>query len=101
MNKVFPELVKRYGGYLGCTRGQVEATLPDLNVPQDVMPYMYGAALAGQELTQVETEYPDVNWEEVRNRSAILLKEYKLHALPSRAHYYESGIGMIGIDHHA
>ncbi|GEM_PF-3508120 len=100
MGKVLPELVKRYGGYTNCTGAQLAVTLSDMDIEEEVTPYLQGLCLAPEQLASVQDEGQGVNWEEVLNRSALLMREYKLHRVSSRAHFYESGLGMIAIDHH-
>jgi hypothetical protein len=98
MNMVFPELVGRYGGYINCSLNQVSITCSDLKIENEIIPYIFAGCLAPELLTTIQSEMSHVNWEEVKNRMSRLVKEYRLDNISSRAHFYESGIGMIPVD---
>lgn len=79
-----PELHRRYGLEGGCTHQQVAKTAADLGIGGKILPYMYAAFVHEDELPAVRAQMPEVNWEEVDERSSRVID-----GLQHTSHYDE------------
>lgn len=97
--KIRPELVKRYGRSENCSLGQVRRTVGDLNIPKEILPYVYAAFLSKEDFQQILTEFPSVNWTEIRRQNAGINLGPN-HTNGSGESFYESHEGFQGDPHH-
>ncbi|MBI2438870.1 MAG: hypothetical protein HYV36_08695 [Lentisphaerae bacterium] len=96
LSRVLPELAKRYGRDSDCTKAQLEKTCADLDLRDEIYPYLCAACLSSAALASSATDIPDVNWQEIRNRARRMVEEYKRNRIPPSDKFYESGVGMVG-----
>ena len=96
LSLTLPELVKRYGRDKDCTKEQLVRTCADLNIADEIHPYLCAACLSAKALALSTAEAQDVNWEEVKNRATRMAEEYTRNRIPFGDRFYESGIGMTG-----
>ena len=72
LQRMAPELRKRYSLQGGCSCAQIHKTALDLGISADVIPYLGFAFASDDQLPEVRKAYTGSCWEEVEKRSERL-----------------------------
>lgn len=90
-----PELLLRYGRQKDCTRLQIRKTADDLQIDENIFPYLCVAFMAETEMGSLQEAMQNINWEEVRNRTDHIILD--LSRKSATGNFSESQIGYPGI----